>query len=251
MKYTETLTSIGLTTDQAKIYETLLSMTVMPARLISQKSLIGRELTYVVLGQLEKLDLVERSTQGKIILFKAKHPRNVKKILEEKKEEVLIAEKAYQNSILNMVNEFSKMNDMPFVRFYSGVEGLQKTYDHIIRHSKQVYVFRSLFDYENQEIRKMVTDQIQKQAQKKIRSYVLSPYLPHMSDKTVSHNLEKNITRKILPKNSFVLPAQIIIYNDTVSITSMEKEMITTIIENKAIAQTFLALFNYIWNSIE
>ena len=250
MRYIESLTKLGLTPDQAKIYETLLATTLLPARMISRKAGVGRELTYVVLGQLENLELVERSTQGKIILFKAKHPRHIKKVLEEKRETVLVAEKAYQDIIGAMVGDFNVIHNKPFIRFYEGTEGLQKTYDYILKYAKTVHVIRSLYDSENPELRTLITEQLKKQAAKKIRSFVITPQLAHMSNEKVSHDMERNITRKIIPKDKFTLPSQIIIYNNTVSITSMKKEIITTIIENEDIAETFRRMFQYMWETI-
>lgn len=250
MRYFEPLTKLGLSPDQAKIYEILLGTTLMPARLISRTAGVGRELTYVVLGQLENLELVERSTQGKIILFKAKHPRHIKKVLEKKRETVLIAEKAYQDVISAMVGDFNTVHNKPFIRFYEGTEGLEKTYSHILKYAKTVHVIRSLYDYENPELRALITEQLKKQAAKKIRSFVISPHLPHMSKELLTHSIERNITRKIIPKEKFTLPSQVIIYNNTVSITSMKKDIVTTIIENEDIAETFRNIFQYMWETI-
>ncbi len=251
MEYIDSLIKLGLTPDQAKIYETLVSSPVLPAKLIAQRSGVGRELTYIVLKQLEEMDLIEKSTKSKIIMFRSKNPRNIKKILEKKKESTENAEKAYQNIIGSMIADYNISNSKPYIRFYEGLEGLQKTYDHIIKYAKTVHVIRSLYDYDNKVIREMVTNQLKKQAEKKIRSYVLTPHLPHMSSEKLMHNLERNITRKIVSKDKLTLPSQVIIYNNTVSITSMKKEIVTTIIENEDIAKTFMTLFNYMWNTEE
>lgn len=249
MQYLEPLTILGLTKDQAKIYLALVSVPLLPARLVAQKSGVGRELTYVVLGQLEVLGLVERSTQGKIILFRAKNPSLIKQLVEEKKQQVISAERAYQDIIGSLVSDYNMNHGKPFIRFYEGLEGLQKTYDHILKHAKTVYVIRSLFDYEHKDVRALVMAHLTKQAAKGIRSYVISPKLDHMKADKMVHNRERNITRKIVPKEKLELPSQIIIYNDTVSITSLKKEIVTTVIENADIAQTFKRLFDYLWES--
>lgn len=249
MKYLDSLKKLGLTQDQAKIYEILVMVNVLPARLIAQKSGIGRELTYTVLKQLEQLDLVERLNQTKIIVFRAKHPRHVKKLLEEKRNIVADAERSYQETISGLVSDFNISHNQPFIRFYEGEEGLKKTYDHILKHAKEVRVIRSLYDYEHENLRSLVTSQLKKQAEKGIRSFVLSPHLPHMRPEKLSHNLERKITRKVIQKEKFIMPAQVIVYNNSVSITSMKKEVVTTIIENEDIAQTFLNLFQYMWDA--
>lgn len=249
MKYTESLIALGLTADQAKIYEVLLGFSLAPARVIAQKAGVGRELTYVVLAQLEQLHLVERSTQGKIILFKACHPRSIQQLLDQKKQSVLQAERAYQETVATMVTDFNIAHHKPYVQFYEGLEGLQKTYNDIIASAKKVYVIRSLYDYENPLLRSMVTEQIKRQATNNIRSYVLSPQLAHMGKERLSHDTERNITRKVVSKEKFSFPSQVLIYNNTVSITAIREEVITTVIENEDIAKTFLTLFNYMWDA--
>lgn len=248
MKYLNSLTKLGLTTDQAKIYEVLLSAKILPARLVATQAGVGRELTYIVLGQLESLGLVQKSTEGKVTLFKALDPRNTKKILEEKRETVTAAEQAYQEVVTKMVADFNTAHNKPFIKFYEGLEGLEKTYSHILKHAKTVRVMRSLYDYENLEIRNMVVEQIKKQSQRGIKSYVLTPQLPHMKTEKLTYNPQKNVIRKVVPKESFVLPAQVVIYNNTVSITSMKKEIVTTIIESEDITKTFLTMFTYMWD---
>jgi len=249
MQYTEPFKKLGLTADQAKIYEVLVSVPLLPARLVSQKSGVGRELTYVVLGQLENLGLAERSTQGKVIMFRAKDPRTIKRLVEEKTEQAASAERTYQDIIANLVSDYNINHGKPFIRFYEGLDGLQKTYDHILKHAKTVYVIRSLFDYERPDVRASVVAQLEKQAKKGIRSYVISPKLDHMGAEKVTHSMERNITRRVVPKEKLMLPSQIVIYNSTVSITSLRKEVITTVIENEDIAQTFKKIFDYLWES--
>ncbi len=249
MNYNESLKKLGLTEDQALIYLVLVQVSILPARLIASQSGVSRELTYIVLGQLEQKGLVERSSQGKVILFRAKNPGNLKSLVEYKKTRANEAEEAYQTIIGNLVSDFNKGHGKPFIRSYEGLDGLQKTYNHILKKAKTVYVIRSLFDHEHKDVRALVVQQLAEQAKKGIRSYVISPKLPHMKAEKIIHNLERNITRKVVPLEKLELPSQIIIYNNTVSITSLKKEIVTTVIENEDIAQTFKKIFDYLWDS--
>jgi hypothetical protein len=70
-----------------------------------------------------------------------------------------------------------------------------------------------------------------------------------MKTEKIIHNLERNITRKVVPLEKLELPSQVIIYNNTVSITSLKKEIVTTVIENEDIAQTFKKIFDYLWDA--
>ncbi|NCS99643.1 hypothetical protein GW765_01540 [Candidatus Parcubacteria bacterium] len=248
MKYLNSLEKLGLSENQAKIYESLVSARVLPVRLIATKSGIGRELTYIVLGQLEDLGLVEREEKGKIRLFRAKHPKNVRSLIEKKEKELKRASRAYEENITEMMSDYNMAHNKPHIEFYEGLEGVKKTYEDILKSAKEVRVIRSLYDRENKDIRSMVTEQLERQSMKGIRSFVLTPHLPHMGTKKLAHNLERNITRKIIPVERFTMPAQVMIYNNTVSITSMKDEIVTTIIESEDIAKTFENMFRYMWD---
>lgn len=249
MKYIDSLEKLGLSENQAKIYEVLLSTRILPARLIAAKAGLGRELSYIVLGQLEELGLVERIEKGRILLFRAKHPKNTKALLEEKEKDAKRAQKAYDDIIVSMMGDFNMAHKKPHIEFHEGLEGIEKTYEDILKNAKEVRVIRSLYDRENQDIRNLVIEQLKRQSSKGIRSYVLSPHLPHMGQNKLSHDLERNITRKVVSPEKFTMPSQIMIYNNTVSITSMKSEIITTLIESEDIAKTFENIFRFMWDS--
>lgn len=254
MKYIDELIHIGLTKEQARIYEVLLSSPLLPVRIISKNASVSRELTYVVLDQLQKLELVEKiENVGKVALFRAKHPSSIEKIADEKKVIAEEAKAAYGNVIEKLVRDFNISHARPHVKFYEGLDGIKETYSLILKEAKETFVFRSLYDHENQEVRALVSEQLKKQTSKGIRSYVLTPKLEHMSATVYSHDMERNITRKIIPKEKFSLPGYIVIWKDKISITSLRDKdhMVTTIIDNRDIAETFLTLFQFMWDSIE
>ncbi len=252
MKNTNTLTTLGFTDSQAKVYETLLEHPALPARVVARKTGIGRELTYTILEQLIENNLVEKvKINNKVTFFKARHPRELEKFVIEKKTRAKEAESAYEQVIPLLLSTFNSVHNHPHIQFYEGIEGIEKTYAKILEEAKTVYVLRSLFDYENKEVRILTTKQLESQAEKGIRSYVLSPHLPHMAKTVHAHSMRRNITRKVLPKEKLTLPAQIIIWNNKVSITSFKNEIVTTIIESEDISETFRVLFQYMWDSVQ
>ncbi len=120
---------------------------------------------------------------------------------------------------------------------------------YLLKHAQTAYVIRSLYDYERKDVREAVRAQLEAQAKNGIRSYVISPKLPHMKPERVAHNTERNITRRVVPAEKLELPSQVMVYNDTVSITSFKSDIVTTAIENKDIADTFKKLFDYLWST--
>jgi hypothetical protein len=149
-----------------------------------------------------------------------------------------------------MLLSYNQARHQPHISFYEGLDGLATVYKMVLDEAKKVHVIRSRHDYDNQDVRKMVTEYIIKQAEYGIESYVLSPLLPHMDSTPHIYSKKKKSARKVIPIGKFDLPAQIIIYNNKVCITSFADEIVTTITESQAIAQTFKVLFAYIWDSI-
>jgi sugar-specific transcriptional regulator TrmB len=225
---------------------------MLPARLIAQNAGISRELTYVILGQLESLKLVEKVIRSKkVTLFRALHPKEMRKIVDEKKFVAGEASRAYDSAFQHLLTTYYATRHRPHVTFHEGIDGLKTAYQEILNETKIVYIFRSKYDQSDPQTKEVVSAQIKKQAEHGIRSYVLSPKLPHMKDVPHKHNLDRNITRKIIPEGKFSLPAQVIITEQKVYITSFQDEIMTTITESAAIAETFKTLFQYIWDSVE
>ena len=57
----------------------------------------------------------------------------------------------------------------------------------------------------------------------------------------------RNIENRILPPEQFRLRSQIIILGGGVSLSSLRETVVTTIIENPDIAQTFQTVFDMLW----
>ena len=66
MIYQQFLNQIGLTDDQASVYETLIQGGQMPARAITQKTAIKRGMIYKALDQLIEMGLVEKKDNARL-----------------------------------------------------------------------------------------------------------------------------------------------------------------------------------------
>jgi hypothetical protein len=51
--------------------------------------------------------------------------------------------------------------------------------------------------------------------------------------------------------DTFNIPAQILLYADKVAITAFDNQLMTTIIQNQAISNTFSLMFEFVWNTLE
>lgn len=157
------LAECGLTIQQAKIYLYLIENGLSSAKVLCKKTGIGRALTYKVLEQLIEIGLVKkRDDIGKITLFFPEHPQRLKEIVENKKRESEIADSGLKNIFGFLLSEFNTLSGKPNIKFYEGTEGFKKTNELILDTNKDISIITSPIHRNNEEIMKMVGDQIQK-----------------------------------------------------------------------------------------
>jgi sugar-specific transcriptional regulator TrmB len=245
----ELLISLGLTQDEATIYNVLLEGGFMPARTVATRASLGRPLTYKILDDLIIKNIIEKKdTAGKISLFAPIHPRELEKLLEKKKEVIETVQKTLNESIGQMVSKYNLFIGKPNVQFYEGKDGLLKIYEDINIEKNDILLIQSPFDSEIPEIDIIVQNQIKKQVANNIHTKAITPYIKTTKEWVKNKDLENLVTRCIIPEKKFEVPAQILIYGNKIGISSVRNPFITTIIEDKNINDTFRIMFDYIWN---
>jgi sugar-specific transcriptional regulator TrmB len=109
-KYIQTLTELGLTILQAKIYVTLTKLGKADARTISKQSNVVREEIYRIMPELEKIGLAEK-TLTRPTLYKATLLKDGLGILIQRKaEETCRLQKKTRNIIQNLKGESFRRN---------------------------------------------------------------------------------------------------------------------------------------------
>lgn len=237
----------GLTTDQWIIYKYLLDTGFSNVRKLSIRTGVNRTLTYRILEQLIKLNLVEKiEKKGSVTFFYPKNPSNIITVLERKEEELNQLKNEFHQTLPKLISSFNLLEGKPSVHFFEGIEGLQKLYEEILLESEPIKLLRSSKDISDEDIKKVVLEQIKRQTKKGIAVELLGPYNPTA---TKEFDNENNITRRFLAPEDLTVPAQIIIFGTKVGITSFGDNMITTIIDSKPIYQTFTQIFSLLWKN--
>lgn len=125
--YQEILNQIGLTKEQAFVYQTLLKNGLMVASKIANMAGIKRSLCYKILDQLLTIGLVEkREDIGKIIMFRATHPSKLKDLLAKKEEAFKTAEATLGGTLGKMISDYNLVSGKPNVQFFEGLDGVNK-----------------------------------------------------------------------------------------------------------------------------
>jgi len=248
--YQEFLEKAGLSPDQAKIYELLVKNGPMPARKISLQSGMKRPYCYKIVDQLIALGLVEKIDK-KVNLFAPAHPDKVSDLIVKRQESLRIAEQSLKSVLGNLVSDYNLYSGKPNVRFYEGIAGVQALYDDVILEKKDILLIRSPFDDARPDLAKLVEKQLIKQVEVGIHTRAITPVVEDSLVTALQHDNERLVTRCLVPKEGFMIPAQIMVYADKVALTSYGEYLVTTIIQNRDIRETFSLIFEYMWSKAE
>jgi len=193
------LENIGLTKNQAQIYNVLLENGPLQAHSIKRRVRINRSLVYVVLNELIDLSLVTRDDSKKVAIFKPNSPKVLEKMVLDKQSSSELARSAFDSIFYQMQQQIAE-------------------------------------------------NQVKRQMELNIKVKVISPSISTLS-KRIPLDKKRLTERRILSKDIFKTPSQLIIYNDVVSITTYKEPLVTTVITHEDIAQTFTTMFMYIWRT--
>ncbi len=127
MNLIQSLEKLGLDQRQAELYTHLLKQpkdVELTAFSLAQQTGIPRSTVYVVLGELEKKNLVSSYKKNNVLHYLVENPNRLSHELEEKKE--LLA------TLLPTLQALSKENAfLPSVRAYTGADGVRIVFDEI------------------------------------------------------------------------------------------------------------------------
>lgn len=238
----------GLTKGQAEVYSALIKNGPMVAARAAKITTLSRPLAYRTLQELIRLGLVEKKEEkGKVAIFEATHPVKLHEIIQKKKEEIALSENSLESVLGEMVSDFSSFSTEPGIRFLPGKRGLEIAYNDIIKTRQDIRLIRSLHDDDKPEIAELIIQQIERQRKNNIHVRAITPIVEETERVMKKEDKNNLVERRIIPKEQFETPAQIILYGQKIAITSFCGPLFTTIIENAAVYETLGAMFEYIW----
>ncbi len=245
---TKLLEQIGLTGEQARIYTCLVSSGTLQARKIASESRVNRSLVYKILKQLIELGLViENATPGSVSTFTALHPSKLHTIVKRKEDDLKIADQALHEAVSSLGAQFNLTCGKPSVRFYEGLDGIRILNKDIIHTKSDIKLIRSPLDNNTEDLDAKAKKLLEERAHAGIKTRLIVPI--KNSPSSIPQEWDKNnlIERRRVPREELLNSAQVIVYANKVAFTSFNDCMITTIIEDKGIADTCSMLFDALW----
>jgi len=247
------LLQAGLTARELEIFQLILANGKMTAGEISRAiPSVSRPNVYKVIAELTKKKLIEKTKKGKISAFKIADPYNFRDLIAEKRRKILKIASKLEEILPNILAIYQFTTDRPSVRYYQGIEGIKMIYDELNNSgAKKLLLIRSIYDDNHPELAEMVEKQIKKQVEIGMETQAITPLVK--DSERVFKKLDKSrlVTRRIVEVERLALPAQILVWGNTVAIINMKGKIISSVVENKNIAITFRIIFQYIWDSSE
>lgn len=238
--FIETLKRTGLSSNESKIYLTLLRIGSSKAGKISKEVHINRTTTYDVLKILLEKGLISYVIKANNKWFEAVDPKGLLDILKEK-----------ENDLQRILPELQKINNSPKekhnVKLFYGYKGIKSVFQDIIKTSKDVMILDSECSMPDKIL--YYTQYFVKQLNKKkirIRHLVRedTEVRKRWEDKSV---LPSKFTQVKFVPLKFKTNSVIDIYGDKVAIIIWSEPPEAVIMQNKSVAENFRNYFEMLW----
>ena len=246
-KLKKALLQLNLTEKEILCYLALLEGGSSSIQDISRDTGINRVTIYAAIEELKSKGLISETKKGRRKLFVAESPEGLKNILEEKKNEIRAEEEIMESFILPTLKAIDAWQEnKPQIKFFEGLEGIDKVYDDYILNSPNVIgcgSYDSVLKVSSWETERKY---IEKMRKRRIffRGILEDTKINHKFDeisKGVMHN-------KFLPEGTKV-SSDILVFGSIVALISYEKKS-ATLIEDESIAQAIKMYLEFMWEKL-
>lgn len=238
-----TLTSLGLSEHEAKVYLAAVSLGPATVMKIAAAAEIKRTTVYSVVESLKQKGLMTIVVKGFKNLFAAENPEKLESILETRK-----------NLLTQTLPELSALYNLKggesTIKYYEGITGIKSVYEGLIRDikPKEDYMVTSHIEQWLKLAPDFFIDFTKRRAKLNINIRLLMQDSPiARAHQKIQHTLNETI--KILPRgtsldtNVIVIPRRVVIHQLVAPITAI-------VIENPSVVKMHQQLFEIIWRSL-
>ena len=241
----DTLISLGLSREEARIYLCLLEYGTSSASNIARHTKIGRVNCYHHLDKLLQKGLISTSSKSKIKQFTAENP----KVLINQEIERLNQAKALVPELLAM----SSHNPLkPKILFFEGKDGIKSVFQEMIQTQTEEIVSFSNFERLTQFLPDFLPKHFEDRLQHKIKTRFISPRTPD-SESFIGKFFPPEFDERLLEvflisPEEFHFESEITIFAGSIAIINLnEINPIAVLIENPELYHTQKAIFDLAW----
>lgn len=247
-KILKTLTAIGFSEKEAKVYVTVLELNEALPSSISRLSGVKRPNTYLILEQLQKKGLLSHVKKDSHLYYRAVDPKTFIDQEVNKSKTVESSLKELKTALPDLFSLHQDAAQTPQMSVYKGKAGLIQimedtltTKTELLCWANPTVVFSLLEDYYPTYIKKKVKRKIW------LRGIFCRD---EIGERFKAKGKDELREVYLIPKDEYPFKNEINIYDDKVTIISHE-DQIGVIIQNKNIADTQRAIFNLAYNLLK
>lgn len=241
------LQTIGLTQNEADIYELLLKLGEAPAAVILQEANLKRPTVYNTLNTLSQKGLVTATDKNKKIHFTPAPPAKLLEMAESQFANLERAKADIQSVIPALTTQYVTSVERPIVRIFEGVEGVKKAHMEILNERQEILAYVQINEEIDKQLEKFWPKYYAMRRKYNIFARVISPNTPGAKEYQKNDERELRLTR-LIPSEKFPINLEKNIVGNKVAFFSHEAgKLVATIIENKAIAEAEVAAFELAW----
>lgn len=241
--YQEILERMGLSGNEAKVYEALLTLGITTANKIALEAKIQRRNVYDTVKQLKEKGLCSEVIEGGVRRFKAIHPQRLLDMINEK-------ESTLQQILPEMTERFEAIAPMEQTIVYKGIESVKNLYWDMIKVGKDFYCIGGRGNWLDSRWQFFLP----KFDRERLKKGIKYKHLFYSELKDPSHpnhaitKILKNNKFRFLPKG-FTSTCSIEIYGDRVASMYWGEEPLVVVIISKKIAEGYRKYFDFMWRN--
>jgi sugar-specific transcriptional regulator TrmB len=242
------LQTIGLSKNEAELYELLLRLGEVPVWKIQQEVTLKRPTLYLTLQNLEKKGLVSKRDFEKKIHFRPEPPTKLLSLAEKQYNELDRAKIDLQMILPQMTSSYIMAVEKPIVTTYEGIEGLKHMYEDTVKEQKTIYSVLQTAEVDPALYKWLTTTYIRKRIKLQIPAKVIVASGKWSEEYQKKDEAEFRETI-LVPSDRFPIKHELVIYGDKVGFINYKKgeSLLGVLVNHPQIAQTMKAFFDLAW----
>lgn len=208
---------------------------------IAQKAGLKRTTAYGILDELISLGVVSLVQKGRLKYFRAQDPKDIVRILENRKQQ-------FERALPALSELYATKQIRPHVEFYDGREGVKHIFEDTlkVKHKEILQIVR-VQDFMACVGALYAKEYIARRAGRGVTARALHPVSGDIHNSIYgepSYEWKRDV--RYLPPPMFYT-SMIMVYDDNVAMVSTKKENFGFIIQSKEFASTQRAYFEFMW----
>lgn len=246
------LAALGLSTEESKVYLSVLELGGSFVSAIARRAKVNRSTCYHTLNNLVEKGLVSSYKRGKVLHFVAEDPKRFVQMAEERIEKT-------KNLIPQLLSLANTLTAKPKIRFYEGMEGVKSIFEDVVkapstgsRSSKG-----EVLGYTNLKgVTELFPSYFKQFCHKKVKQGIKTRYIApaveegvDLIDSYYPKKYDPNLLEILMVNpNEFSFSNEIAIYGNKVAIISLNpEELMGLIVESPSFAKSMKSFFDLAW----